>query len=403
MMKYELWKIFSKSRNRIAVILMLILCVVIGIMTVNRIEYVDENGNSSTGIVAARNLKSVKNQWSGYLTEEVFQKALRKNRQINASKEARSDDIQEQNKAFAKGQEISGVLDVIRVAFSDYRDYNYYAADSVTDEEAATVYDRRITTLKDWLDSGEEDYSDAEKAFLIRQYETLDTPFYYEYFDGWSALLQIIPTYLLVLALIIGFLVSGIFSEEFQTKADAIFFSSKCGRNKAIAAKAAAGVLIITVFYFVFVLLYTAGVLMVIGADGAGCPIQLDFWRSVYHITIFQAYLFIIAGGYIGTLLASSLAMLISAYSRSTAMAMIVPFIILCAFPFLSRIITLPGVCTLFPDQLMEIYIDLKESALFEIGGRVVTSAMIITPLYTIVSLILYPVIYQVYKRTEVK
>ena len=256
MMKYELWKIFSKSRNRIAVILMLILCVVIGIMTVNRIEYVDENGNSSTGIVAARNLKSVKNQWSGYLTEEVFQKALRKNRQINASKEARSDDIQEQNKAFAKGQEISGVLDVIRVAFSDYRDYNYYAADSVTDEEAATVYDRRITTLKDWLDSGEEDYSDAEKAFLIRQYETLDTPFYYEYFDGWSALLQIIPTYLLVLALIIGFLVSGIFSDEFQTKADAIFFSSKCGRNKAIAAKAAAGVLIITVFYFVFVFHY---------------------------------------------------------------------------------------------------------------------------------------------------
>lgn len=263
--------------------------------------------------------------------------------------------------------------------------------------------DRRITTLKDWLDSGEEDYSDAEKAFLIRQYEMLDTPFYYEYFDGWSALLQNIPTYLLVLALIIGFLVSGIFSEEFQTKADAIFFSTKCGRNKAIAAKAAAGVLIITVFYFVFVLLYTAGVLMVTGADGAGCPIQLDFWRSVYHITIFQAYLFIIAGGYIGTLLASSLAMLISAYSRSTAMAMIVPFIVLCAFPFLSRIITLPGVCTLFPDQLMEIYIDLKESALFEIGGRVVTSAMIIIPLYTIVSLILYPVIYQVYKRTEVK
>lgn len=105
MMKYELWKIFSKSRNRIAVILMLILCVVIGIMTVNRIEYVDENGNSSTGIVAARNLRSAKNQWSGYLTEEVFQKALRKNRQIDASKEARSDDIQEQNKAFAKGQE----------------------------------------------------------------------------------------------------------------------------------------------------------------------------------------------------------------------------------------------------------------------------------------------------------
>ena len=142
---------------------------------------------------------------------------------------------------------------------------------------------------------------------------------------------------------------------------------------------------------------------MVIGADGAGCPIQLDFWRSVYHITIFQAYLFIIAGGYIGTLLASSLAMLISAYSRFNSDGDdSAVYHTLCISVFKPYHYPAWGLYA-FPDQLMEIYIDLKESALFEIGGRVVTSAMIITPLYTIVSLILYPVIYQVYKRTEVK
>ena len=51
----------------------------------------------------------------------------------------------------------------------------------------------------------------------------METPFYYEYTDGWAALLQNISTYILILALVIGFFVSGIFLDEFQTKADSIF------------------------------------------------------------------------------------------------------------------------------------------------------------------------------------
>lgn len=58
---------------------------------------------------------------------------------------------------------------------------------------------------------------------MIQKYKELKTPFYYEYMDGWAALLQNISTFILMLALVIGFLVSGIFSDEFQTKADSIF------------------------------------------------------------------------------------------------------------------------------------------------------------------------------------
>ena len=141
----------------------------------------------------------------------------------------------------------------------------------------------------------------------------------------------------------------------------------------------------------------------VVGSDGANCPIQLEMWRSVYNITFLQAYFFIVAGGYVGTLLALSLAMLVSAVSRSTATAMIVPFIVLCALPFLSRIITLPGFCSLFPDQLLQIYVDLKDSGLVTLGGKVMTSAMVILPVYSVICLLLQPILYQVYKRTEMK
>lgn len=234
---------------------------------------------------------------------------------------------------------------------------------------------------------------------MIHQYENLETPFYYEYVDGWAALLQNISTFLLLLALVIGFFLSGIFSDEFQLKADSIFFSTRLGRNRGILSKIGAGFCITSGFYAIFVLLYTFIVLSVLGTDGANCPIQLDLWRSVYNITFLQAYFFIVLGGYIGTVFASTLAMLVSAITRSTPVAIIMPFIVLCAFPFLSRIITLPEICSFFPDQLLEIYLDIKESALIEIGGKVVTTAVVIIPVYIVVCLILQPVLYGIYKK----
>lgn len=403
MLRYEIKKVFSKSKNRIAVIVLFVILVITSILAINRVEYVDENGNHSVGISAARDLREAKNEWAGYLTEDTLSKVLEENRTINNSKEALSDDITEQNKAYAKKQGIVSIIDVINQAFSEYRDYNYYAADNVSDDEARTIYERRISTLKEWLDSGEETFTQKEKDFMIQKYEGLETPFYYEYMDGWATLLQNISTFILILALVIGFFVSGIFSDEFQAKADSIFFSTRFGRSRGISAKVGAGFCITTGFYVIFVLLYTFIVLFVLGADGANCPIQLDLWRSVYNITFLQAYLFIVLGGYIGTIFASTLAMLVSALTRSTPTAIIVPFIVLCAFPFLSRIITLPGLCSFFPDQLLEIYIDIKESGLITLGGKVTTIANVIVPVYGVICLIFQPILYKVYKKVEIK
>ena len=403
MLRFEIKKIFSKPKNKIAVVLLFIVLIITSILTINRVEYVDENGNHSVGISASHNLREAKNEWAGYLTEDTLRKVLNENTAINNSKEALSDDIVEQDKAYAKKQGIAGIIDVINSAFSGYRDYDYYAVNNVSEDEVGTIYERRISTLKNWLDSGEETFTAEEKNFLIQQYENLKTPFYYEYADGWSALLQNISTFILILALVIGFFVSGIFSDEFQTKADSIFFSSKLGRNKGVLSKMVAGFSIVSAFYIVFILLYTCIVLFVLGADGANCPIQLDLWRSVYNVTFLQAYLLIVIGGYVGTLFASLLAMLVSAITHSTTTAIIVPFIVLCAFPFLSRIITLPQLCAFFPDQLLEIYIDIKESGLINLGGKITTIATFIIPLYTIICLVLQPILYNTYKKAEIK
>lgn len=403
MLQFEIKKVFSKFKNRVAMIVLLIIMIATCILTLNRVEYVDADGNASSGIAAARNLRAEQNKWAGYLTEDVFAEVVKENERINNSKEALSDDIQEQDKAYAKKQGISEIVTLINSAFSEWRDYNYYAIDNISAKEAKQVYEKRISTLKGYLDSGEETFTDAEKEFLIQRYENLKTPFYYEYAGGWAALLQNISTFILMLALVIGFFVSGIFSDEFQIKADSIFFSSKLGRNKAVVSKVGAGFLITTVLYVGFMLLYTVIVLLMLGADGANCPIQLDLWRSAYNITFFQVWLLIVAGGYVGALFAAVISMIVSAVSRSTATAVIVPFVILCAFPFLSRIITLPGICSFFPDQLLEVYLSVKDFELVELGGKVMSVATVTIPAYMIMCLFLLPVLYRIYKKAEIK
>ena len=102
-------------------------------------------------------------------------------------------------------------------------------------------------------------------------------------------------------------------------------------------------------------------------------------------------------------LTALTLAMIVSALTHSTPTAVIVPFIVLCAFPFLSRIITLPGLCSFFPDQLLEIYLDIKEAGLITLGSKVTTVATVIVPVYAVICLIFQPILYRVYQKVEIK
>ena len=77
---------------------------------------------------------------------------------------------------------------------------------------------------------------------------------------------------MMVTILILGYLVGGIFSNEFMWRSDAIFFSARNGRDQATAAKIKAGICMVTVIYWAVLLVYTAAVLLYLGGGGLGLP-----------------------------------------------------------------------------------------------------------------------------------
>ena len=409
MLLFEVKKVLSKPLNK-AVLLILAAVLIIGsFLTIRDVKYIDADGNSSTGISAARHLQEEKNQWEGYLTEDVLKSVIQENTAVSTSPEAQSDDIQENNKATAMGQGISDIREMINLAFGEIDNYDYYRINSVSEDEVGSLYEQRIAGLKNYLnrDDVTEAFSEDEKEWLINKYESLDTPLYYEYADGWKALMdsQYLPTLMMITVLIIGFLVSGIFSDEFSWKADSIFFSAKLGRGRAVLAKMGAGFLITTVLYWSVVLLFGLIVLAVLGFGGGGCAVQtgVSNWNSIYNITYFQDYLLSTFGGYIGSLFIVTLAMLVSAKTHSTVFAITIPFILTCIPPFVGRLEAFARIMTLFPDQLLSINKNLEDFSLYHIGGNIFGGVTVIIPLYLILFCLVFPILFIVYRRTQIK
>ena len=211
----------------------------------------------------------------------------------------------------------------------------------------------------------------------------------------------------MIMVLILGFLTASIFSGEFQLKADAVFFASRYGREKAVTAKIKAGFLLITGIYWLMMLLHAAVVLGVLGADGANCMIQTNGskWMSFYHITFLQEYLLIAVGGYLGALSILFLTMLVSAWSKSSVLAVVVPFILIFIPEFVrnSKNILIDRILGFFPDMLLQINSVTKTINLLQIGGKVFGCIEVLFVINMILILVLLPAIYMIYRRTEVK
>lgn len=403
MARYEIKKVFSKTGGRIVLLLLLFLLAITCYFAMD-VYYVNESGNTEYGVSAVAKLRMAQKEWAGELDEERIRRVIEENRRINETPEAQSEDYRVSNIAFGWQQGFAEIRNLLSHFYANaFREYDYYRADDLWPEDASRFYVNRIELLQEWLEGEAKDqFSDAEKAYLLKQYEALETPFYYDYMKGWSQLFTYSPTIIMITMLIIGYLAAGIFANEFTWKTDAVFFSSAYGRNKAVAAKIKAGFSITTVVYWIMIFLYSGIVLLYMGIDGWNCPVQVDwkYWKCFYNIKVWQEYLLVVIGGYIGCLFISLLTMWVSAKTKSAVLAVMAPFAIIFIPSFISNIESpsVNKILGLLPDRLLQVSSALKYFDLYEFGGRVVGAVPVLLALYGVLAAFLIPLIYREYR-----
>lgn len=407
MLRYELKKIFGRTGGKIALLILAIGLAVICYSATLQVSYTDENGDSHTGPTAARDLRDAKNEWAGPIDQAMITRAIDVNQQIISSEDYNSTDIQRQNMAYHDTQGYATIRGLIAQTYDGLDGYDYYRINTLTPDEADQLYDLRVQNVKDWLARPDITFSPAEKDFLVSQYEAMDTPLYYEYNDGWETLIYYAPTLVMFLLFVIIFLVSGIFPSEHRLKANAIFFSTKLGRGKAVRAKLLSGLVTTTVIYWAAIAVYTIVGLALLGNGGAGGAFQLLKWKAFYNLTIGQAYALSVLGGYVGTLFLALLAMIVSALTRSQVVAVIVPYVLVLAANFAQSILSswevLPQILGLLPDQLLQVAQVLDDFNLYTLFGHVTGSVPLLFLLYSALSLALIPLVYRVYRKSQVR
>lgn len=407
MVKYELKKMLSRTGSRAAFGILGVVLLIAGYFAVVNITYVNEQGVAETGPAAIHKLKEKVREWEGNLTEERIAEVIEKDRKIRQTKEWQSTDVQQNDMAYSR---MLGYYDIYRLlvySYCDFREYDYYRPETLTAADAPRFYENRVNQLQKWLDTeAKEKYSESEKEFLLTRYREMEKPLYYEFHRGWTQFFEYAPTVQMFMVFVLGYLLAGLFAREVQLKTDAVFFTSCYGRNKAVHAKILAGAVLTTVVYWGTMLLYSLLVLGIIGFDGASCMIQVrSGWKSFYNITMLQEYLLILCGGYIGILFFAFLTMLISAKTKSSVLAVMTPFILIFLPSFLPtiEIPVISKVIGLLPDQLLQIGQALLLFETYSVGDRVMGSVPILLVGYGVLSTLLYPLVYRVFRRMEVK
>lgn len=404
MVRYEIRKVFSETKSKMA---LLLLALIIGVTCwlATDVAYWNEAGEKETGPGAVARLREAQQMWSGCLDEEKIRQVIAENGRISASPQAKSEDVRENNIAYSWEQGISEIRNLLNCSYATgFREYDYYLADSLSEAQAGAFYDNRTRLLRKWLEEdAREQFSDKEKSWLIRQYETLETPFYYDYMKGWVQLFEYSPTVIMITMLFLGYLISGIFANEFAWRADDIFYASFHGRGRAVLAKVKAGVGIVTGIYWMAVFIYSGTVLGYLGVDGWNCPVQASFmgWKCFYHVSVWQKYLLIVTGGYIGCLFMSGLCMYVSVKSRSAVLAVMVPFVLI-FLPSFAGNIDSPAVgkiLGLLPDRLLQVGTAMGYFDLYTLGGKVTGALPVLFVLYGILAVVLLPVVYYAGKR----
>ena len=140
-----------------------------------------------------------------------------------------------------------------------------------------------------------------------------------------------------------------------------------------------------------------------LGFGGGNTVIQVRLWKSLYNITMRQAWVLTVFCGYLGNLFLGILTMLISAKTKSAAVAVSMPFIVIFIPVILQGTVdALSTFASFMPSTLLEFYQHLSTFDLVTVFGKVFRVADLCIPLYGLLTLILIPILYREYRTKQI-
>lgn len=377
---YEKAKLLRR-KSTVAACLLMVLCIcAINLIFISDQFWYLEDGTELSGFEAIRAERAETQAQAGPLTRERLKDTLRRYHTVYDDP-ANYDSTTGNLRSEVYWKEIfpyRRILNLLAQVYAPAGLYDISALDNVTEEMASSFYETRHAKVRGLLDmeitTG--NFTQAEKAAILKLDQKVSQPFTYDYTGGWRALLvRGFSLSFLLIALTVCIIISPVFSYEYQTGADAVVLSAKRGRGETVRAKFAAGFVVTSGVYLLGVCAMFLCMLVPFGASGWNCEFQLLSDTSVYGLKIWQVVLSGIVINYIVMLSVMAFVMLLSAVCKAPFAAVIVSMLWTAVPMFLpdsSTSALINRLLALFPAKAMETYTVFSAYMVFPIRKAVI-------------------------------
>ncbi|WP_379142793.1 hypothetical protein [Paenibacillus sp. sgz500992] len=406
--RFELRKIMRRKSFFIGITLIIVVAL-LGVWALVSGAYItDKDGNDLKGLEAIPLRKEYNRQLAGPLTIEKIAAAVKQHQKVIHDPKNLNEKGELTNEAYVTYKEQSYQIDtLIRFAFSHSREYDHYIIDSMTPNTAKTFYQERLDKVKEYIDR---DYtpgnaSAKENAFFMRMNKSIPVPFQMDYVTGWENVFENLQFVLLISAFVIAIWLAPVFAGEYQSGADAIILSSRYGRNKVIAAKLKAGLIVSLGLLAVGLGTYTLLMLGIFGFDGGSASVQMIKLFAPVPFTVFQTYLWAILIGSLACLTVGAVTLWLSS-RMSTPFPVIIVIVILLIGPLFfpasksSRLYN--HIMNLLPGKMVDGITRVTEYEGYSVFGQLIPSYKFATGFAIIVIALLLPFTYRAFKNHQV-
>ncbi len=182
---------------------------------------------------------------------------------------------------------------------------------NISEEDAGSYYDKRISQYRANLENNSM-FTQENVERVITIDEEVQKPFVLEYIDGYDRYIDLSQTNMILIILLICFIVSPIFSNEYQTGTANLILTSKNGKKTQIFAKMFACISLTMILVVAILLTCYISVIMLYGNHGGNAQVQLLIPLITYNLTLIEVCILLFATTLFGAILMSAIAMFIS-------------------------------------------------------------------------------------------
>jgi len=192
----------------------------------------------------------------------------------------------------------------------------------VNPDKLTGFYERREQAIDDFLENSGQ--VGVEKKYLLNMEQKVETPFQYEWVEGWSQLLgSIVADLGIVMALFLAITLSPLFAGEWHDNTSSLVLTTKNGWGKVAFAKILTGLAFTVEFFVILVIPSIISQMLFMGTSGWDMPIQNIKPLAIAPMNMLQAEIYEYAFVLLGAIGFAGIVMFISATVKSNVLALL--------------------------------------------------------------------------------